>query len=76
MTSLVLHHGAARLALRPDIGGSVEGLWLGDLEIMRSVAPGTLAGVKQSASYPFVPYSNRLAQAQLHWQGSTSMGRC
>lgn len=71
MTSLVLHHGAAKLALRPDIGGSVEGLWLGDLEIMRSVAPGTLANVKQSASYPFVPYSNRLAQAQLHWQGTT-----
>jgi aldose 1-epimerase len=71
MTSLLLRHGAAKLALRPDIGGSIEGLWLGDLEIMRSVAPGALTNVKQSASYPFVPYSNRLANAQLHWQGTS-----
>lgn len=71
MTCVLLHHGAAKLALRPDIGGSVEGLWLGDLAILRSVAPGTLTSVKESASYPFVPYSNRLAQAQLHWQGAT-----
>lgn len=71
MTSLLLHHGAAKLALRPDIGGSIEGLWLGDLQIMRSVAPGTLANVKQSASYPFVPYSNRIANARLHWQGAS-----
>ena len=71
MTSLLLHHGAAKLALRPDIGGGIEGLWLGDLEIMRSVPPGTLTSVKQSASYPFVPYSNRLANARLHWQGVT-----
>lgn len=70
MTSILLHHGKTKLALRPDIGGSIEGLWLGDLQIMRSVAPGTLTHVKQSASYPFVPYSNRLANAQLHWQGT------
>jgi aldose 1-epimerase len=71
MTSLLLHHGTAKLALRPDIGGSIEGLWFDDLEIMRSVAPGTLANVKQSASYPFVPYSNRIANARLHWQDVT-----
>ena len=69
MTSIVLKHGSAQLALRPDIGGSVEGLWLGGVEVMRSVPVGSLQSVKQSASYPFVPYSNRIANAQLRWQG-------
>ena len=61
--------GHARLVLRPDLGGSIQGLWLGDVPIMQSHANGALAHAAQSASYPLVPYSNRIAHAQLQWQG-------
>lgn len=67
---LELHHGALRLSLRPDLGGCIEGLWCGDLPVLRSSAPGTLADVRDSSSFPLAPFSNRLARAQLDWKGT------
>lgn len=60
-----------RLALRPDLGGCIAGLWLGDLAVLRSGDPLALQSVRLSGSYPLVPFSNRIGQAQLQWQGTS-----
>lgn len=67
--SIEITAGALRLALRPDLGGSIAGLWLGDVPVLRSTEPADLAGARQSASYPLVPYSNRLGYRRFRWLG-------
>jgi aldose 1-epimerase len=69
-SSFELHAGALRLALRPDLGGSIAGLWHRDTPILRSVEPGALAGARQAGCYPLVPYSNRLGFRHFRWKGS------
>jgi aldose 1-epimerase len=64
-----LRAGALRVALRPDIGGSIAGFWHGDLPVLRSADPATLEGPRQSACFPLVPYSNRLGYKRFRWQG-------
>ena len=64
-----LRAGFLRLALRADLGGSIAGLWHRDTPVLRSTEPGLLAGARQSACYPLVPYSNRLAYRRFSWQG-------
>ena len=67
--SFELHSGALRLALRPDLGGAVAGLWHRDRPILRSTEPAQLAASRPSACYPLVPYSNRLAYRRFRWKG-------
>jgi aldose 1-epimerase len=69
-TPLELRHAALHMSLRPELGGCMEGLWFQGLPVLRSSAPGTLANVRQSACYPLVPYSNRIANAHLLWNGT------
>jgi aldose 1-epimerase len=64
-----LHAGALRLALRPDLGGCIAGLWHGDLPVLRSVEPAALTASRPSACYPLLPYSNRLAYRKFRWKG-------
>jgi aldose 1-epimerase len=64
-----LRAGALRLALRPDLGASVAGLWLGDIPVLRSIEPPLLAGPRQSGCFPLVPYSNRLGYRRFRWLG-------
>ena len=64
-----LHAGALRLAVRPDLGGSIAGLWHRDTPILRSTEPAALAGARQSGSFPLVPYSNRLGYRKFRWKG-------
>jgi aldose 1-epimerase len=64
-----LHAGALRLALRPDLGGAVAGLWHGQTPILRSSQPAHLAASRQAAMYPLVPYSNRLGYRRFRWRG-------
>jgi aldose 1-epimerase len=66
---LELRAGDLRLALRPDLGGSIAGLWLGDLPVLRSTEPAELAAARASACYPLAPYSNRLGYRRLRWHG-------
>jgi len=68
-TAVELRAGALRLALRPDLGGSIAGLWLGDTPVLRSVEPAALTAPRQSACFPLVPYSNRLGYRRFRWQG-------
>jgi aldose 1-epimerase len=74
MPFLELQNPHLRLVIRPDLGGSIAGLWFNgagnELPVLRSTAPEALHNVRLSASYPLAPFSNRLAQAQLHWNGT------
>ncbi|HEX6704357.1 MAG TPA: aldose 1-epimerase [Albitalea sp.] len=64
-----LHAGALRLALRPDLGGSIAGLWHRDTPILRSTEPAALASARLAASFPLLPYSNRLGYRRFRWKG-------
>jgi len=67
--SFELHAGALRLALRPDLGGCIAGLWHRETPILRSVEPAALESPRLAASYPLVPYSNRLGHRHFRWKG-------
>jgi aldose 1-epimerase len=64
-----LHAGALRLAVRPDLGGSIAGLWHRDLPVLRSTEPAALASSRASGCYPLVPYSNRIGYRHFRWRG-------
>src|SRR5205085_4727354 len=64
-----LKAGDLRLAVRADLGGSIAGLWLGDVPVMRSTEAAALDASRQSACYPLVPYSNRLGYRRFRWAG-------
>lgn len=71
MTSpLVLQNGALRCELRPELGGCITGLWLGDDAVLRSAPAASVASSRVSGSYALVPFSNRIAHATLQWQGT------
>ncbi|MCE2658586.1 MAG: aldose 1-epimerase [Rubrivivax sp.] len=67
--ALELRAGELRLAVRPDLGGCLAGLWLGELPVLLSAEPLSMASVRPSASYPLVPYSNRIGYAHFRWHG-------
>ena len=67
--SIELAYKHLRLSLRPDLGGCVAGFWLGDVPVLRSTPAADLVTVRQCASYPLAPFSNRIAQAKFDWQG-------
>jgi aldose 1-epimerase len=64
-----LRAGDLRLALRPDLGGSIAGLWLGDTPVLRSCEPTALQAPRQSGCFPLAPYSNRLGYRRFRWLG-------
>ena len=64
-----LNQGALRLALRPDLGGCIAGLWFDTLPVLRSTDPAALAASRPSGCYPLVPYSNRLGYRRFRWHG-------
>ncbi len=68
--SLTLRAGALRCELKPELGGCIAGLWLDDLPVLQSTPAAQLHSVRLAASYPLVPFSNRLAHAVLHWNGT------
>ncbi|WP_137893809.1 aldose 1-epimerase [Ramlibacter sp. 2FC] len=69
--TLQLSSERLRCEIAPALGGCIVGLWLGELPVLRSQPAAQLATSRQSASYPLVPYSNRIAQALLQWQGQS-----
>ena len=72
MTStLTLRHGDLLCDLKPELGGSIAGLWLGTDPVLSSVPGAQMQTVRQSGSYPLVPFSNRIGQAQLQWAGTS-----
>ncbi len=71
--ALALTHGRLRAVVRPDLGGSLQSLiycgLAGDVPVLR-VPPAVIHGVRDMGSFPLVPFSNRVAKAQLQWMGT------
>jgi aldose 1-epimerase len=65
-----LQAGPLVCELEPRLGGCIAGLWLDGVPVLRSTPAGQLASARQAGSYPLVPFSNRVAQATLQWQGT------
>lgn len=64
-----LRAGALRLALRPDLGGCIAGLWHGDMPVLRSSDPASMTASRPSGCFPLIPYSNRLGYRRFRWLG-------
>lgn len=65
--------GTSRLQVCPGIGGSIARFSWHGLDILRAATPSAIceARVRGMASYPLVPYSNRIENARLPFEGST-----
>jgi aldose 1-epimerase len=70
-SDVTLQCGDLRCEIKPALGGCIAGLWLGQTPVLRSTHAAELHSVRQSGSYPLVPFSNRIAQASLLWQGTS-----
>ena len=68
-SSVELRAGDLRLALQPDLGGCMAGLWRAGLPVLRSTEPAELASARLSGGYPLAPYSNRLGYRRFRWLG-------
>lgn len=66
-----LRCGPLRAVLRPDLGGSLAGLWRLGVPVLRSTEGPALAGPRSAANFPLLPYSNRIASRRFEWQGQT-----
>ncbi len=71
MNTVAIDSADWRLVLRPDLGGCIEAAHFRGSPILRSSGPGALSSVRLSASYPLIPFSNRIAHAQLQWNGTS-----
>jgi aldose 1-epimerase len=71
MSNIAIESPDWQLRLRPDLGGCVEALSFRGVDVLRSSAAGSLTNVRLSGCYPLVPFSNRVAQAQLVWNGTS-----
>lgn len=67
--SLELAHQGLRCSIAPALGGAVAGLWLDGVPVLRSTEARDLTSVRVSASYPLLPFSNRIGQGRMHWAG-------
>jgi aldose 1-epimerase len=71
MNMIAIKSSHLRVHIRPDLGGCIEGMWLGEIPVLRSNAANSVKNVRLSASYPLIPFSNRLAHARLVWNGTS-----
>ncbi len=71
MKFIVIQNPHWQLSLRPDLGGCIESALFAGQPVLRSSQPGSLQQVRQCASYPLIPFSNRIAHAQLQWNGTS-----
>lgn len=69
---LHLDAGAAHVLLLPGIGGAIGAFSWRDEHVLRPLPDGAIAAadVRRAASYPLVPYSNRIRAAQLDFSGN------
>ena len=69
MQLLTLTHGAMRCDLLPALGGAIAGLWFEHIAVLRPPPAAGLASVREAGSYPLLPFSNRIGQARMQWDG-------
>ena len=65
---IVLQNGAARLELSPEIGGAVRRFTVEGRDILRP-APEGATGVLDLASFPLVPFCNRIPNGRFGFEG-------
>lgn len=70
-STLTLRNGDLLCDIKPELGGSIAGLWLGTEPVLSSLPGDQMQTVRQSASYPLVPFSNRIGHGQLQWAGTS-----
>ncbi|MEO8020940.1 aldose 1-epimerase [Polaromonas sp.] len=68
---ITLSSASLRCDIKPELGGCIAGLWLGELPVLRSTPAKELTSVRLAGSYPLVPFSNRVGHATLKWQGTS-----
>ncbi|AWK84939.1 aldose 1-epimerase [Azospirillum thermophilum] len=61
--------GGMALEVAPDLGGAIASLTFGEVDILRPLPAGEDVIVNQSACYPLVPYSNRIAGGRFAYEG-------
>jgi galactose mutarotase-like enzyme len=66
---LELNAGPLRLALRPELGAAMAGLWRNGLPVLHSAEPAALTTPRPSGGFVLAPYSNRLGDRRFHWRG-------
>ncbi|MET0745425.1 MAG: aldose 1-epimerase [Microvirga sp.] len=68
---VTLAHGPLRLELAPAIGGAIAGFRRDGVAILREAPAQAVAEglVRQMASYPLIPYSNRIAGGRFTFEG-------
>ncbi|MGE4240187.1 aldose 1-epimerase [Ramlibacter sp.] len=67
---LELKSDVLRCEIVPELGGCIAGLWMGEHPVLRSTPAAELESARKAGSYPLVPFSNRIGQATLEWQGT------
>ena len=75
---LQLEAGAARVLLLPAVGGAVGGFTWHDEPVLRPTPDDaiTTTEARRTASYPLIPYSNRIRDARLAFSGNVyALGR-
>ncbi|MEO6625546.1 MAG: aldose 1-epimerase [Burkholderiaceae bacterium] len=70
MDLLTLRRGALRCHIAPALGGAIAGLWYDDIAVLRPPPRAGLFHVRESGSYPLLPFSNRIGQARMAWEGT------
>lgn len=70
---LSLRNGRLALELAPHAGGSVVRFTCDGIDLLRAMSPAALASGKgnDAALYPLVPFSNRIANGRLVFEGET-----
>jgi aldose 1-epimerase len=71
-TTLELRAGPARVVLAPAVGGAIAAYEWNGMPVLRPTPDAALAAadVQRLCSFPLIPFSNRIADATLRWQGS------
>jgi aldose 1-epimerase len=62
-----LRNGNSHCTIAPSVGGSLASWAMGDQHMLRPTA--NIGDPLEMASFPLVPYSNRIAEAHFDWEG-------
>lgn len=71
MSAITLTSGDATCAIHPELGGCIGRWTIGDQAMFRTASDDALANgtMLAMASFPLVPYSNRIGNASFEWAG-------
>jgi len=67
---IVLQNEHLRCVINAQLGGSIVSLECDGHPVLRGVDPQKIKSAREAASYPLVPFSNRIGHATLKWMGT------